>query len=291
MPFRSFTGGVEGGKAVAVLAAKRLRSVDPMETSGHAATIALDDANLELLVSQISESIFGDAGRRCVSNRVLLVHKHFAQVVAHIKQRAEAIVMGDPMDPKTEMGPVITKKSREEIHYMVSETAKQIGREPLTGGQIDPRPGYFYPPTIFTNVPENAVAMKQEIFGPVLVINELQGKNREEALWNGIELVNKSRYGLSNALFTNDRRLSMLAKAHIKTGALHIDKAPHGSEGGKYFGGCKDSGWGYEGKGLDWCTRPMQFYDDYLDEVRPVPAEKIANAQKLISESKSPLEK
>ena len=134
---------------------------------------------------------------------------------------------------------------------------KQLGKSPYVGGcsrntTKDLSAGYYYAPTIFTAVPYGATAMDEEIFGPVIVINPLPGKNREEAFWNGVELVNQSKYGLSNALLTNDRRLASRAPWYFKTGLLYIGRGTTGAELNKFFGGVKQSGWGKEGKGLEY---------------------------------------
>ncbi|MDP2668836.1 MAG: aldehyde dehydrogenase family protein [bacterium] len=294
----AFTGGAETGKIIAETAGARLKPCH-LELGGHAAMVVLDDFDIDLAVAEAINANLGDSGQRCVSARVVFVQENkYGEFIRKYIARAEARKMGDPMDFETEMGPLISKEQIDRVVEQVGKTAKQAQKEPRFGGDDTAcanKPvlsnGYFYSPTIFTNIPYGTTAMDEEIFGPVIVINPLPGKNREEAFWNGVDLINRSKHGLSNALLTNDRRLSEKAPWHFKTGLLYIGRGTTGAELNKYFGGVKASGWGKEGKGLDDWTRIVQVYNDYHGKARMAQAGADEKTKKIISESKSPLEK
>ena len=292
----AFTGGGETGKIIAQAAGARLKSCH-LELGGHAAMVVLDDFDIDLAVAEAINANLGDSGQRCVSTRVVFVQENkFGEFFAKYLDKANARKIGNPMDFETEMGPLISKEQLELVDYQVQSTKKQLGKSPYVGGcsrntTKDLSAGYYYAPTIFTAVPYGATAMDEEIFGPVIVINPLPGKNREEAFWNGVELVNQSKYGLSNALLTNDRRLASRAPWHFKTGLLYIGRGTTGAELNKFFGGVKSSGWGKEGKGLDDWTQIVQVYDDYHGKARMAQSGADEKTKKLILKSKSPLEK
>lgn len=297
----AFTGSVETGKIIASTAGSRLKPCH-LEMGGHAAMVVLDDFDIDLAVAEAINANLGDSGQRCVSARVVFVqeskYKEYEEFVSKYIERARARVIGDPMDFSTEMGPLVSKEQLERVYDQVERTIKGSGRKPILGGVDDicrmtkqiGLDGYYYPPTVFTEVPYGVTAMDEEIFGPVMVINPLPGRTREEAFWNGIELVNRSEYGLSNSLLTNDRRLASKAPWHIKTGIFYIGRGTTGAELNKYFGGVKSSGWGREGRGLrDW-MQEVQVYDDYHGKARMAQAGADEKVKRMISESRSPLE-
>ncbi len=289
----AFTGSVETGKIVASTAGSRLKP-GHMELGGHAAMVVLDDFDIDLAIAEAINANLGDSGQRCVSARVVFVQesKHEEFVKKYIK-RARDRIIGNPMDFSTEMGPLISMEQWERVDNQVAKTANEINNVTHTGilPNLDgPRKGYYYSPTVFLNVPYGMTAMDEEIFGPVIVINSLQGKNREEAFWNAVELVNHSKYGLSNALLTNDRRLSSRAPWRFKTGLLYIGRGTTGAELNKYFGGVKSSGWGREGRGLDDWTQITEVYDDHHGKLRMAQAGADERVKKMISEARSPLE-
>ncbi|MDP3947567.1 MAG: aldehyde dehydrogenase family protein, partial [bacterium] len=128
---------------------------------------------------------------------------------------------------------------------------------------------YYYPPTVFDEVFYGGViAMDKEIFGPVLCVTPFYGRNMERALANGIELMNRSSYGLSNSVCTNNVSLAMEAIHRAKTGILYINRGTTGAELNRYFGGVKGSGWGREGRGIDDFTQLKQVYIDTASQPR-----------------------
>lgn len=301
----SFTGSGEIGKIIASVAGSRLKPCH-LELGGHAAMVVLDDFDVDLAVAEAITANLGDSGQRCVSTRVVFVQDSiYKEFVAKYLERAKRRRIGRPMDLKTEMGPLVSQEQTDRVQKMVESTSLQLGRSPLLGGyqlnvdnlylarkeriNVDEKAilggGYYYPPTIFTEVPYGMTAMDKEIFGPVIVINPLSGHNRKEAFDNALELVNKSCYGLSNALLTNDRRLSSRAPGRFNTGIFYIGRGTTGAELNKYFGGVKTSGWGREGKGIDDWTQIQQVYDDFHGKPRMAQSGEEENTFKIFSEA------
>ena len=307
----TFTGSDAVGRIIARTAGERLKPCH-LELGGHAAMVVLDDFDIDLAVREALNAVFGDSGQRCVSTRVVYVQESaYKEFLSKFVAGAKTRRVGNPMDPATDMGPLISLDQREIVNKMVLDTASQLGRKPLVGGyalnyasrsfakndglNVDDAVfeggGAYFAPTIFTEVPYGTTAMDQEIFGPVVVVNPLAGRTREEAFWNAVALVNKSQYGLSNALLTNDRRISSRAPGRIHTGIFYIGRGTTGAELNKYFGGVKSSGWGREGRGLgDW-TQIQQVYDDFHGKARMAQAGADDTVRALLAASRSVFEK
>ncbi len=318
----TFTGSGAVGFRVAAAAASRTKNGRPygrpchLELGGHAAMVVLDDFDVDLAVAEAINANLGDSGQRCVSARAIFVQESiYNEFLSKYIEGARARRIGHPMDFKTEMGPLVSEEQLRRVHGMVLKTVQQTGRSPLLGGyclnahtmniirsyaqeeklNVDKEAvcagGYYYAPTVFTEVPYNVCAMDEEIFGPVVVVNPLPGRNREEAFWNAVELVNKSDAGLSNALLTNDRRLSSRAPGRFRTGILYIGRGPTGAELNKYFVAIKASGWGVEGKSIDHWTQIQQVYDDFHGKLRMAQAGAENKMKDIYSADISPLEK
>src|SRR3989338_6008283 len=161
-----------------------------------------------------------------------------------------------------------SREQLERVAAMVDHTERQLGRTRRLGARsegdwdhfnIDPEArtggGYYYPPTVFDEVRYGTLAMDKEIFGPVLCVTPFHGRDMEQALKNGVELMNRSAYGLSNAVCTKDVSLVMEAVLRVKTGILYINRGTTGAELNRYFVGVKGSGWGREGRGIDDFTQ------------------------------------
>ena len=296
----AFTGSVETGKWIAGESGKQLKKCH-MELGGHAAMVVLDDFDLKRAAVEIVNACFGDSGQRCVSTRVVFVQENIAdQLIPLVLELAKArtLQMGDPRNFQTELGPLISKEQLYRVHSQVIATESSIndlsGHGALQlGGAIHPLSketgGYYYPPTIFLDVPYGVTAMDEEIFGPVLVINRLPGKTRREAFDNAVLLVNQSEYGLSNALLTNDLALAMRSPWLFESGIFYIRKGTTAAELNADFGGVKKSGWGREGRGLDAWTQTMQVTIDTNEHVSMAQAGNDEATQHLIESTRSPL--
>src|SRR5439155_655048 len=200
----SFTGGVDTGKHVYESAAKKMIKVG-LELGGKNPIIAMDDANLELLMDGVMFGAFGTAGQRCTAASRLIVHqKIYDDVVDELVERAEKLRIGNPIDEKTDMGPVASadqqKKVLEYIDIGKKEDDKLLtGGAKLTGGSYDR--GFFISPTVFAVDRKKRLAL-EEIFGPVLSV--LKAKDYEDA----VAIANSVKYGLSSSIYTNGVRTS-----------------------------------------------------------------------------------
>src|SRR5437867_1124574 len=198
----SFTGGIDTGKNVYEAAAKKMIKVG-LELGGKNAILVMEDASLDLLMDGVMFGAFGTAGQRCTATSRLIVHaKTYDRVVDELVARTEKLRVGNPIDPKTDMGPVASadqeKKVLEYIHAGLKEGDELLtGGKKLTGGVYDK--GFFLQPTIF-EVGRTSRLATEEIFGPVLSV--LKAKDYDDA----VSIANSVKYGLSSSIYTNDLR-------------------------------------------------------------------------------------
>src|SRR6059036_1203123 len=234
----SFTGGVETGKHVYESAAKKMIKVG-LELGGKNPIIAMDDANVDLLMDGVMFGAFGTAGQRCTAASRLIVHqKVYDQVVNELVERAEKIRVGNPIDEKTDMGPVASadqeKKVLEYIDIGRKEGDKLLtGGQKLTGGSYDR--GFFISPTFFAVDRKKRLA-QEEIFGPVLSV--LKAKDYEDA----VAIANSVKYGLSSSIYTNDLRWAFRAMHELEAGITYVNAPTIGAEVQLPFGGTKETG-------------------------------------------------
>jgi aldehyde dehydrogenase (NAD+) len=298
-----FTGGTETGGIVGEIAGRRRKPVS-LELGGHAAIVLLDDFDLDRAVAEAVVANCGDSGQRCVSLRAV-----FAQdtVVDEFRrryvERIKGLRLGNPADPATVMGPLVSAEQLERVESGVARALAEGGERVYGGVPLKKAPGaarpeipaapeawergYFFPPTVIEARDPANYAMHHEIFGPVLCLSAFSGRHREEALLNAVRLMNESRYGLSNAVLTNRLDLAMKAMERAKTGILYIGRGTTGAELGKPFGGVKDSGHGREGAGLDEVTYLKQVYIDYHGKPRMAQAGADEVVQRLLQESRA----
>jgi alpha-ketoglutaric semialdehyde dehydrogenase len=234
----SFTGGVETGRHVYESAAKKMIKVG-LELGGKNAILAMEDANLELLLDGVMFGAFGTSGQRCTATSRLIVHRRtYDEVVDQLVRRVEKLHVGDPLDERTEMGPVASKDQESKILKYI-EVGKKEGDELLTGGSklsgghYDK--GFFIEPTIFA-VDRKSRLATEEIFGPVLSV--LTAKDYDEA----VAIANSVPYGLSSSIYTNDLRLSFRAMSDLEAGITYVNAPTIGAEVQLPFGGIKDTG-------------------------------------------------
>lgn len=302
-----FTGGIETGRIIASMAGKLIRECH-LELGGHPAMVVLSDFDLERAIKEAIRGCLGDTGQRCVSTRALWIPEHcFKTGLQLYIEHAKRFRIGRPDDFASDMGPLISREQLERVDFMVRKTIKQGGRCVLGGYSLNKETltrakeeglnfdedavcagGYYYAPTVFTDVPYGAVAMDEEIFGPVICINPLPGRDLREEFENGVRVINQARQGLSNAILTNDAVLIKEAPFRIETGILYGRRGTTGAETNQDFGGVKDSGFGTEGRGIESFTDPMTYYIDLADEPRMAQAGEDEKIQRMLSLTKSP---
>ena len=234
----SFTGGVDTGKHVYESAAKKMIKVG-LELGGKNAIIAMDDANVELLMDGVMFGAFGTAGQRCTATSRLIVHeKLYDQVVDELAERAEKLRIGNPIDEKTDMGPVASADQEAKVLEYIG-IGKREGDQLLTGGKkLAGGPydrGFFIQPTVFAVNRKKRLAL-EEIFGPVLSV--LKAKDYEDA----VAIANSVRYGLSSSIYTNDLRWAFRAMQDLEAGITYVNAPTIGAEVQLPFGGTKETG-------------------------------------------------
>jgi len=230
-----FVGSPETGRRVATIAAKALKPV-VLELGGKSANIIFDDANLKHACLGVQAAIFSGAGQSCVAGSRLLVQKSVhEELVAMLHQGMNKIVLGDPLNDATEVGPIGNAKQYAHIQSMISQAADAGGS--VLARDNKPEQGFFVPPTVLKGLSNKAVPAQSEIFGPV--VTAIAFEDEAEA----IKLANDTAFGLAGAVWTaNVGRAHRIANA-VRAGTFWINsyKAIHVSSP---FGGSLNSGFG-----------------------------------------------
>ncbi|EJZ16014.1 aldehyde dehydrogenase [Mycolicibacterium fortuitum subsp. fortuitum DSM 46621 = ATCC 6841 = JCM 6387] len=232
----TFTGSTPTGRRIMAAASETLKKVF-LELGGKSAAIVLDDADFNTAAVFSAFSMVTHAGQGCaLTSRLLVPAKHKDEIVELIKTNFSHVRFGDPTDPKTYMGPLISEKQRDKVDGMVKR-AVEAGATLVTGGEkVDP--GYFYTPTLLADVDPDSEIAQEEVFGPVLAVISYEDDD------DAVRIANNSIYGLSGAVFGSEDRALAVAR-RIRTGTFSIN-------GGNYFspdspfGGYKQSGIGRE---------------------------------------------
>jgi acyl-CoA reductase-like NAD-dependent aldehyde dehydrogenase len=262
----SFTGSTATGRAIAEMAGKHNKKLS-LEMGGKNAIIVLDDANLELVTDATLWAAFGTTGQRCTAASRLIVQKGIANKVKEsLVERTKKLKLGDGLDPKVDVGPVINKLALERIHNYVQLGQKE-GARALTGAAVADvsGKGFFYTPTLFDGVKPGSILEAEEIFGPVLSIIEV------ESLEEAIEVNNRSKYGLSTSIFTQDVNRAFTAMRDIFTGLVYINHGTTGAEIQFPFGGVRGTGNGHREAGqaaLEVFTEWKSIYVDYSGKLQ-----------------------
>jgi glyceraldehyde-3-phosphate dehydrogenase (NADP+) len=217
-----------------------------LELGGNAGAIVDADANLDWAIARCLLGAFAYSGQVCISVQRLYVHEAvWDDFMARFVEGAEQLRMGDPLDPETQVGPMVDASQAQRTERWVQE-AVDMGGNLLTGGVAD---GAFFPPTIMTNVPKTAQVCSNEAFAPVVVAFPFS--DFDEA----IREVNDSLYGLQTGVFTNDWSHGWRAFDDLEVGGVIVNDVPTYRIDNMPYGGVKDSGLGREG--LRWAIEDM----------------------------------
>ncbi|RHW35815.1 aldehyde dehydrogenase family protein [Lysinibacillus yapensis] len=264
----SFTGSTETGRKVAELGGRHLKKVS-LEMGGKNAVIVMEDADLLLAVEGIIWSAFGTAGQRCTACSRVIVHKDVKRKLESLLVEAiSKLTIGDGLDSANKIGPVINGAALEKIAQYV-EIGKQEGATLLVGGNSLTTPpydeGFYFEPTVFTNVTKEMAIAQEEIFGPVLSIIEV------ESLEEAIEVNNSVKFGLSSSIFSQDINKIFQAQRDLDTGIVYVNAGTTGAEIHLPFGGTKGTGNGHRDSGqaaLDVYTEWKSIYVDYSGKLQ-----------------------
>jgi aldehyde dehydrogenase (NAD+) len=238
-----FTGGGTVGRRVAALAAEHLKPVD-LELGGKSANLIFPDANLEQAVAVSVGGIHGGSGQTCITAGRMIAHESVVdQVVEIAREQIAEHVLGDPFDPATTMGPVITDAARTRILGMV-ERATEEGAKLCAGGAAAVVPGgsdlaggYFLEPTLLSNVRPDSELAQTEVYGPVLAVSSFRTEAEAVALANG------TPFGLSAYIQTRDVARAHRVAGQMSSGSVYVN-GRGGIGPGMPFGGHKESGYG-----------------------------------------------
>ncbi|MBM7648972.1 aldehyde dehydrogenase (NAD+) [Bacillus ectoiniformans] len=264
----SFTGSNEVGRRIAESCGRLLKRVS-LEMGGKNAVIVMDDADLDLAVEGILWSAFGTSGQRCTACSRVIVHEEVKQELEEkLLAEMKKLTLGNGLDPKVKVGPVINAASLERIHEYV-QIGKKEGATLLAGGMIkneeELASGHYYAPTLFTNVDPGMRIAQEEIFGPVTSI--IPVKSFEEA----IKVNNGVVYGLSSSIYTRDVNKVFAAQRDLDTGIVYVNAGTTGAEIHLPFGGSKGTGNGHRDSGvaaLDVFTEWKSVYIDFSGKLQ-----------------------
>lgn len=246
IPLVSFTGSTAVGKAINAVVAKRLGRC-LLELSGNNAIIVDAEANLKLAIPAIAFGAVGTAGQRCTTTRRLFIHESiYEKVVDSLVKAYKKITIGDPLDQKNLMGPLIDQHAVDMYLKAISD-AKAQGGKILFGGNALKKPGFFVEPTII-EANNNWEVVQRETFGPILYV--MPFKTIDEA----IQMQNHSRFGLSSSIFSNNvqHAETFLSARGSDCGIANVNIGTSGAEIGGAFGGEKDTGGGREAGSDAW---------------------------------------
>jgi acyl-CoA reductase-like NAD-dependent aldehyde dehydrogenase len=265
----SFTGSTDTGRIIAEQCARDNKIVS-LEMGGKNAIIVMDDADVDNAVEGSLWGAFGTSGQRCTASSRIVVHKKiYKKFVAKLVEKVKDLRVGNGLDKKTDVGPVIHEDAMQRILGYI-HIGKDIDKATLAVGgnrliKGDYAKGWFIEPTVFTDVKQGMRIEQEEIFGPVTSV--IPFSTLDEA----IEIVNGVKYGLSSAIYTQDVNKAFYAMQELYTGICYVNSATIGAEVHLPFGGTKGTGNGHREAGtqvLDIFTEWKSLYVDYSGKLQ-----------------------
>ncbi|MFJ6252264.1 MULTISPECIES: aldehyde dehydrogenase family protein [unclassified Streptomyces] len=228
-----FTGSTRVGKAVMARCAERVKRVT-LELGGKSPNVVFADADLEAAAAAAPMSFLDNSGQDCCARtRILVQRGAYDRFLELLAPAVEEIVVGDPADERTQMGPLISRVQLDRVRSYVPDTLEGIR------GKAPEGPGFWFPPTVLTGLPEDAPCAVEEVFGPVAVVLPFE----DEA--DAVRLANATEYGLSGSIWTRDVGRALRVSRAVRAGNLSVNS--HSSV--RYwtpFGGYQQSGLGRE---------------------------------------------
>ena len=241
-------GGVKTARLLAERAGKTLkRSV--LELGGYNPLIVLDDVDIDYAVRSAVFGSFFHQGQVCMNTRkVIIQRKIYSEFLAKFIERTKTLRCGDPQDPKTVIGPLITPAAVQKVHEAVQEAAS-MGAVIRTGGKFE---GQVYEPTILTEVSYSSRVSNEETFGPVVIVEPVD--TEEDA----ITAANRVSYGLVSSILTSNSYRGLELAPRIQCGVVNVNSSTMNAESHVPMGGVRDSGWGRTGP---------DSVDDFMDVI------------------------
>jgi acyl-CoA reductase-like NAD-dependent aldehyde dehydrogenase len=234
----TFTGSTATGRKIMAAASATIKRVF-LELGGKSALVVLDDADLAAPLATAAFATCSHAGQGCaIPTRMLVPRAQHDAIVEQVAAALGRVTYGDPADQNNYMGPLISERQRDKVDGLVKR-AVEAGATLVTGGEKVDGPGFFYLPTLLTNVDPDSEIAQEEVFGPVLVIIAHDGDD------DAVRIANNSIYGLSGAVFSGSEERALAVARRIRTGTVGVN-------GGAWFGadvpfgGYKQSGVGRE---------------------------------------------
>jgi succinate-semialdehyde dehydrogenase / glutarate-semialdehyde dehydrogenase len=235
----TFTGSARAGSQIAACAGKNLKRV-VLELGGSDPAVVLDDADLDLAARVIVDSRLNNTGQVCIAaKRIIAVKSVMKPLLLAIRACVDHYPIGDPLEESTVLGPMARADLRDTLHEQVLASVAK-GAKLLLGGVLPEQPGFYYPPTLLTDVVPGMPAFDEELFGPVIVLIEAEDES------DAICLANQTEYGLGASVFTRDEvRGEMIATEQLEAGTCFVNGRVT-SDPRLPFGGIKNSGFGRE---------------------------------------------
>jgi betaine-aldehyde dehydrogenase len=262
VPVIAFTGSTEVGQRIARLAGPMMKKLH-LELGGKDAFIVAEDADLDVAVPGVAWAALLNNGQVCTSTERIYVHDSlYTEFTSLIAEYVEGLVLGDPLEPSTDLGPMARETYRAKVERQVANAVQRGARVLTGGGRPDDLPtGYFYQPTVLVEVDREMEVMCEETFGPVLPIA------RYERFEEAIAMANDSEYGLGANLYTHNARYVKKFYEEVRAGTLWINDPLTDNDAGP-FGGFGMSGIGRElgDEGLDEFRQTKHVHWDFAME-------------------------
>lgn len=236
----AFTGSTAAGRKIAAICGEQLKRVS-LELGGKSAAVILDDADLESTVAALKLASLANNGQACVAQtRILAPRARYGDVVDAIADMMSSLVIGDPFDPTTEIGPLVTRRQQDRVNGYI-RTGQDEGARLVVGGAegvSGQDRGWYVQPTLFADVDNGMRIAREEIFGPVLTVIPYDDDG------HAVAIANDSEYGLSGSVWTADGERGLDIGRRIRTGTFSVNAAM--MDLNAPFGGFKASGMGRE---------------------------------------------
>jgi betaine-aldehyde dehydrogenase len=239
----TFTGSTAAGKKIGAACGALLRPVT-LELGGKSAAIILDDADVATVVPQLLDAGVMNNGQACVAQtRILASKAKYGEVLEAVTEAVAALKVGDPLDPTTQIGPLVAERQRERVLGLIEQGRSEGAQVTTGGGRPDIDKGWFVEPTVFGQVDNKMTIAQEEIFGPVLSVIGYDDVD------DAVRIANDSPYGLSGSVWSADADRATDIARQVRTGTITVNH--FGMAFGAPFGGYKDSGRELGPEGVD----------------------------------------